>query len=125
MLQLGGALKSGLVAFDSASGALAGSALLAETKGDSASYTMAVPATIGGERQLVVTGHDRTFAVRAEDGALVWSHALGEAEEPTRAPLVLAQDRVLVGARAETPPSVVGRRIFVRNDEEVVAVDVE
>jgi outer membrane protein assembly factor BamB len=29
------------------------------------------------------------------------------------------------GARAETPPTVVGRRIFVRNDEEVVAVDVE
>ncbi len=29
------------------------------------------------------------------------------------------------GARAETPPSVAGRRIFVRNDEEVVAVDVE
>jgi outer membrane protein assembly factor BamB len=28
------------------------------------------------------------------------------------------------GARAETPPSVVGRRIFLRNDEEVVAVDV-
>ena len=44
----------------------------------------------------MVTGHDRTFAVRAEDGTLVWSHALGEAEEPTRAPLVLAPDRVLV-----------------------------
>ncbi len=29
------------------------------------------------------------------------------------------------GSRAETPPSVVGRRIYVRNDEEVVAVDVE
>jgi len=29
------------------------------------------------------------------------------------------------GSRAETPPSVVGRRIFVRNDETVVAVDVE
>lgn len=29
------------------------------------------------------------------------------------------------GSRAETPPSVVGRRIFARNDEEVVAVDVE
>jgi outer membrane protein assembly factor BamB len=28
------------------------------------------------------------------------------------------------GARAEAPPSVVGRRIFVRDDEEVVAVDV-
>ncbi|KAB2854907.1 MAG: PQQ-binding-like beta-propeller repeat protein, partial [Bauldia sp.] len=96
VLQLGGDRKSGLVAFDAANGALAWSALLAETKGDSAGYTMAVPATIGGERQLVATGHDRTFAVRAEDGALVWSHALGEAEEPTRAPLVLAPDRVLV-----------------------------
>jgi outer membrane protein assembly factor BamB len=29
------------------------------------------------------------------------------------------------GSSAETPPSVVGRRIYVRNDEEVVAVDVE
>ena len=29
------------------------------------------------------------------------------------------------GARAETPPSVAGRHLFVRNDEEVVAVDVE
>ena len=29
------------------------------------------------------------------------------------------------GAPAETPPSVAGRRIFLRNDDEVVAVDVE
>jgi outer membrane protein assembly factor BamB len=29
------------------------------------------------------------------------------------------------GSSAETPPSVVGRRIYLRNDEEVVAVDVE
>lgn len=29
------------------------------------------------------------------------------------------------GSRAETPPSVVGRRIFLRNDEAVVALDVE
>jgi len=29
------------------------------------------------------------------------------------------------GSRAETPPSVAGRRVFVRNDEEAVAVDVE
>ena len=57
---------------------------------------MAVPATFGGERQLVVIGHDRVFAVRPESGALAWSHALGEAEEPTRAPLVLADDRLLV-----------------------------
>ncbi len=96
VLQVGGAEKSGLVAFDAASGTLAWSALHSETKNDSAGYTMAVPATIGGERQLVVTAHDRVFSVRAEDGALVWSHPLGEAEEPTRAPLVLPEDRVLV-----------------------------
>ena len=96
VLQVGGAEKSGLLAFDPASGKLAWSALLSETKGDSAGYTMAVPAEIGGQRQLVVTGHDRVFSVRAEDGALVWSHALPEAEEPTRAPLVLPEDRVLV-----------------------------
>jgi outer membrane protein assembly factor BamB len=29
------------------------------------------------------------------------------------------------GSRSETPPSVAGRRIFLRNDEEVVAVDVK
>jgi len=29
------------------------------------------------------------------------------------------------GARAETPPSVVGRRVFLRNDEEAIAVDIE
>jgi outer membrane protein assembly factor BamB len=96
VLQVGGPEKSGLAAFDAASGALAWSALVSETKGDSAGYTMAAPATIGGEGQLVVTAHDRVFAVRASDGALAWSHALGEAEEPTRAPLVLTEDRVLV-----------------------------
>jgi outer membrane protein assembly factor BamB len=96
VLQVGGAEKSGLAAFDAASGALAWSALVSETKGDSAGYTMAAPATIDGENQLVVTAHDRVFAVRASDGAIVWSHALGEAEEPTRAPLVLPEDRVLV-----------------------------
>lgn len=96
VVQIGGAEKSGLVAFDAASGAVAWSALLSDTKGDSTGYTMAAPAAFGGEPQLVVTGHDRVFAVRVGDGTLVWSHALGEAEEPTRAPLVLADDRVLV-----------------------------
>ena len=96
VLQVGGAEKSGLLAFDPASGKRAWSAQLSETKGDSAGYTMAVPAEIAGQNQLVVTGHDRVFSVRAEDGALVWSHTLAEAEEPTRAPLVLPEDRVLV-----------------------------
>jgi outer membrane protein assembly factor BamB len=96
VLQVGGAEKSGLVAYEAASGALAWSALHAQTKGDSGGYTMAVPATLGGERQLVVVGHDRVFAVRAADGALAWGHALAEPEEPMRAPLVLPGDQLLV-----------------------------
>jgi len=96
VVQLGGAEKSGLAAFDAASGRPAWAALVAETKGDSAGYTMAVPAAIGGEPQLIVTAHDRVLAVRAEDGSIAWSHALAEPEEPTRAPLVLPGDRVLV-----------------------------
>ena len=96
VLQLGSAEKSGLVAFEAKSGRVAWSALVAATKGDSAGYTMAAPATLGGEPQLIAVGHDRVFAVRAADGSLVWSHALAEPEEPTRAPLVLPGDRVLV-----------------------------
>lgn len=96
VIQLGGPEKSGLVALEAASGRLAWSARPSETKGDSAGYTMAVPAELGGEHQLIVTGHDRVFAVRASDGAVSWSHALAEAEEPTRPPLALAPDRVLV-----------------------------
>jgi outer membrane protein assembly factor BamB len=53
VVQIGGAEKSGLVAFDAASGAVAWSALLSETKGDSTGYTMAAPAAFGGEPQLV------------------------------------------------------------------------
>ena len=96
VLQRGGALKSGLVAFEARSGELAWTALLSDTKGDSPGYTMAAPAAFGGERQLVVTAHDRVFAVRAGDGTLAWSHALPESEEPMRAPLVLPGDRLLV-----------------------------
>jgi outer membrane protein assembly factor BamB len=96
VLQLGGAEKSGLVAFEAATGKPAWTALLSDTKGDSAGYTMAAPASFGGERQLVVSAHDRVFAVRAEDGTLAWSHPLPEAEEPMRAPLMLPGDRLLV-----------------------------
>ncbi len=96
VLQVGGAEKSGLAAFDAASGALAWSVTPSETKGNSAGYTMAAPLTLGGQSLLVVTAHDRVFAVKAEDGALAWSHALKEPEEPQRAPLVLGEDRVLV-----------------------------
>jgi len=96
VIQLGGAEKSGLAAFDAASGALAWTALPSETKGNSSGYTMAAPFALRGQSLLVVTAHDRVFAVKAEDGALAWSHPLAEAEEPMRAPLVLGEDRVLV-----------------------------
>jgi outer membrane protein assembly factor BamB len=96
VLQVGGSEKSGLMAFESASGKLAWSSLLAETKGDSTGYTMAAPVEVGGARQVVALGHDRVFGVRVEDGSLVWSHMLGEPEEPTRAPLPLANGRLLL-----------------------------
>jgi outer membrane protein assembly factor BamB len=96
VLQVGSAEKSGLAAFEAATGALAWTALPSETKGDSTGYSTAVPAVLGSESQLVVTAHDRVFAVRAADGSVAWTHPLGEAEEPTRSPLVLPQDQVLV-----------------------------
>jgi outer membrane protein assembly factor BamB len=95
-VQVGSAEKSGLAAFDAATGALAWTAMPSETKGDSSGYTTAVPAVLGGESQLVVTAHDRVFAVRAADGSVAWTHPLGEAEEPTRSPLVLPRDQLLV-----------------------------
>jgi outer membrane protein assembly factor BamB len=96
ILQVGGKEKSGLVAFVAETGALAWSTQPSETKGDSTGYSMAAPAEIGGIRQLVVMGHDRVFAVRAEDGSVVWSHPLAETEEPTRSPLPLPNGRVLL-----------------------------
>jgi outer membrane protein assembly factor BamB len=96
VLQVGGDEKSGLAAFDAASGALAWTALPSETKGNSSGYTMAAPLTLGGQSLMVVTAHDRVFAVKAEDGSLAWSHPLAQPEEPQRAPLVLGEDRVLV-----------------------------
>jgi outer membrane protein assembly factor BamB len=102
VLQVGGAETSGLVAFDAATGALAWTARPAATKGDSAGYTMAVPWSAGSERHVVVTGHDRVFAVRVADGGVAWSHALAEAEEPTRAPLVIDEARVLVSRGRES-----------------------
>jgi len=96
VLQVGGAEKSGLAAFEAATGALAWKAMPSDTKDDSSGYATAVPATLVGESQLVVTAHDRVFAVRVSDGSIAWSHALGEAEEPTRSPLVLPSDQVLV-----------------------------
>ncbi len=96
ILQVGTAERSGLAALDAASGRLVWSALPSETKGDSAGYTMAVATDLLGEPQLVAMGHDRVFAVRPQDGQLLWSHALAETEEPTRAVLPLDGSHLLV-----------------------------
>jgi outer membrane protein assembly factor BamB len=90
------------LAFEAGSGRLAWDARPSETKGASAGYSMAVAGAIAGVRQLVAVGHDRVFAVRPADGALLWSHALAEPEEPTRSPLVLDDGRVVVSRFADT-----------------------
>ena len=102
VVQVGGAEKSGLLAFDAATGRLAWEVRPSETKGDSAGYTMAAPASIAGVRQLVAVGHDRVFAVNPAGGSLLWSHSLAESEEPTRAPLVLDDGQVVVSRFADT-----------------------
>jgi outer membrane protein assembly factor BamB len=109
VLHVGGTEKSGLVAFDASTGRVAWSTQPAETKGDSTGYSMAAPAEIDGEPQLLALGHDRVFAVRAGDGSVAWSHPLPEPEEPTRAPLALPDSRVLVSRFADTTLLKLGR----------------
>jgi outer membrane protein assembly factor BamB len=93
-------------------------------------------------------GHDFLRCIRASDGGAAWKERtypgsvalvdghlvalsitaglLRVVEANPQAYRERARLQVLEpGSRAETPPSVVGRRIFLRNDEEVVAVDVE
>ena len=59
-------------------------------------YGSPVHATLGGEPQVLVHAGDLVYGVRAEDGALRWSHPTGWTEESSRPPLVLPGDRVLV-----------------------------
>jgi outer membrane protein assembly factor BamB len=111
---------------------------------DAFSYYVSPPVYHDGH--LYGYGGDFLRCVRASDGATVWQ------EKTYPGSVVLADGHLVVlsvasglvriveatpagyrekarlealapGARAETPPSIQGRRIFVRNDEEVVAVD--
>lgn len=59
-------------------------------------YGSPVRATIGGEAQVLVLAGDLVYGVRAEDGALRWSHPTGWPGESSRPPLVLPGDRVLL-----------------------------
>jgi len=103
---------------------------------------------VAADKVVVQVGGAEKRCVRASDGATVWEERtypgsvalvdghllalsitaglLRVVEASPQGYRERARLQVLEpGARAETPPSVVGRRIFVRNDEEVVAVDVE
>lgn len=102
VLHLGGPENSGLAAFDAATGRLAWQTRPSATKGDSPGYTMPVPATIDGVRQLVSLGHDRLYSLRPSDGALLWSHEISETEEPTRAPLVLDDGQIVLPRSSDT-----------------------
>jgi outer membrane protein assembly factor BamB len=92
VVQVGGVQKHGLVAFDAASGRV----VWAVDHGNSAGYSTPLVTSLAGVPQLVVVGHESVYAVRPEDGALLWSHKLGESEEPSRPPIALDGSRVLV-----------------------------
>lgn len=95
VVQVGGE-KNNLVAFDRKTGKLAWSSDHAKKTG----YSSPVLATLGGVSQVVAVTTDKVYAVRAEDGKLLWSHPA--VEEPGRSPLVLPGDRVLVPYWGET-----------------------
>jgi outer membrane protein assembly factor BamB len=92
IVQAGGAREHNLVAFEKDTGQLAWSAHHAGTTG----YSTPVLATVSGVPQVVVVASEKVLAVRPEDGGLLWSHALPAQGEPSRAPLVLPDGRVLV-----------------------------
>jgi outer membrane protein assembly factor BamB len=88
-----GGAKSGLLAFDRASGRLRWSALPGLSRG----YSSAVAATVAGTRQVIVVRGDRVAAVSPDDGRELWSApGLGASEEILNTPLVLPGDRVLL-----------------------------
>jgi outer membrane protein assembly factor BamB len=111
-------------------------------------FTAYVATPVYRDGHLYGYGGDFLRCIRASDGATVWEERtypgsvtlvdghlvalsinaglLRVVEATPQAYRERARLQLLEpGARAEVPPSVVGRRIFVRNDEEVVVVDVE
>jgi outer membrane protein assembly factor BamB len=89
----GGEKSRGLLAFDRASGRLVWSAPHVKAT----AYTSAVPAVLGGTRQIIASAGDRVFAVSPADGTLLWSVAgPGTDVEVSNSPLVLPEDRLLL-----------------------------
>lgn len=96
IVQTGGE-KSGLAAFDKASGAPAWAVSHTKTIG----YSSPVPTTLLGVAQVLVLANDVLYGVRPEDGSLLWSHPTGWGEEAMRPPLALPGDRVLISGSSE------------------------
>lgn len=96
VVQTGGE-KHGLVAFDKTTGSLAWAASHSKAAG----YASPVLATLAGVPQLLVLAGELLYAARPVDGGLLWSVPTGWSDEPMRAPLALAGDRVLVSGTSE------------------------
>ena len=85
---VGGRERHNLVAFDQETGAVDWSVFHAKR----GSYASPVLLTIDGQRQIVAPADDRLYAVRPEDGSLLWSHdGLGYLD---RIPLQLSSGRL-------------------------------
>jgi outer membrane protein assembly factor BamB len=91
ILQAGGD-KRPLVALDAASGRL----LWSQAHSKGATYASPLLGTLGGVEQVVVLGNEALYAVRPQDGSLLWSIPSGGQGEAGRSPLLLADDRVLL-----------------------------
>ncbi len=91
---VGGAEQHNLVAFEPATGEIAWSVFHAGQP----SYSSPVAGTLAGRRQIVVPAGDRLYAVRPEDGSLLWSH--GDLGYPDRNPLLLPGDRIFLALQA-------------------------
>ena len=91
IVQAGGE-KRPLLALEAGSGRLLWSA--AHSKG--ATYASPLLGTLAGKEQIVVLGNDLLYAVKPEDGSLLWSHPTGAQGEASRPPLLLSEDRILL-----------------------------
>lgn len=91
VVQAGGATHN-LAAFDKVSGKL----VWAVNHSKNTGYASPVLATLLGRSQIVVHSGEAVYGASPDDGALLWTHALGAPIESDRPPLVLPGDRVLL-----------------------------
>jgi outer membrane protein assembly factor BamB len=97
IVSVGGAAHN-LSAFDAATGRRLWSVAHSKTSG----YGSPVRATLCGEEQVLVLAGDLVYGVRAQDGALRWSHPTGWSGESSRPPVALPGDRVLLPGDGES-----------------------